>query len=557
MDKLFGLIEWIRDENNAIEDVMAYLLSYGLPVDPVISIHKLVEPFMYYFVFKRTYRPNRNEVYQDFNTLYPEADDNSIRKMVDGVLNLYNLVPNAECSQLESNEVWRGDMTVGDMLKYRDGLPNFGRILKKAFPTVRNYEWVSTLERGYFFFLRTLKSRKSIASLRNYMAYQVMRRMYPLVTGEKSDICRNLSHVCPYLAARTYIESRRITPDYLERAKEMDRQIKEQIRQQIEYSEWLDEVSKEQAILKLDRIKSIIGYAKWIMNDTELAARTLVYFNSGEDIFDVAMQALKKSAEFKSFRLHRSRNLEYDWVLDLKIYNAYYQFRSNTIYFGAGRMDSYLFRPTLPKYLHYGSVGRVLGHEIGHGFDKRGVNYNYNGSYVSWMSDGSQNEFERRANELIRVYTKNCASSTSACPNYSYTIGEDISDQIGITAAYNAYKSLNLEEEILPNFDEWTSEQMFFLSYANSMCGRIYSSSSPPASSSSSSNQIVDKANALIDQEEVPFAQLAQCFPKVPNTHSPYRSRVNTVFANFDKFALAFGCRSGSRMNPKHKVTVW
>lgn len=136
------------------------------------------------------------------------------------------------------------------------------------------------------------------------------------------------------------------------------------------------------------------------------------------------------------------------------------------------------FNESRPDYLNYGSIGAVIGHELTHGFDDEGSQYDLNGNLNNWWSDHTQKEFRKRADCFINQYGAMKDDRTGLYLNGNNTVGENIADNGGLREAYEAYalrrkESVVPEEGMLPGFEDFSEEQLFFISYANVSRGRF------------------------------------------------------------------------------------
>jgi len=170
----------------------------------------------------------------------------------------------------------------------------------------------------------------------------------------------------------------------------------------------------------------------------------------------------------------------------------------------------------------------VIGHEITHGFDDMGRQYDDTGNLANWWEDATEDKFLEKVNCIIRQYGNYTAKTVNKTLNGVNTQGENIADNGGLKQAYRAYNSWvtrHGEESRLPGLQDYTPKQMFWISAANLWCSKYRNKSLE--------NQI--KLNA----------------------HSPGMFRVQGPFSNSPDFARDFVCPVGSAMNPVKKCEVW
>merc|ERR1711874_625336 len=179
-------------------------------------------------------------------------------------------------------------------------------------------------------------------------------------------------------------------------------------------------------------------------------------------------------------------------------------------------------------YMNYGGIGWVIGHEITHGFDDQGRQFDAAGNLANWWEDATKDKFLDKANCIIWQYGNYTANSVNKTLNGVNTQGENIADNGGIKEAYRAYDSWvkrHGEEPRLPGLQSYTPHQMFWISAANTWCSKYR-------------NKALEKRIKT-------------------GAHSPGMFRVQGPFANSREFAEDFKCPTGTNMNPVKKCEVW
>jgi predicted metalloendopeptidase len=205
--------------------------------------------------------------------------------------------------------------------------------------------------------------------------------------------------------------------------------------------------------------------------------------------------------------------------------NAYYLPTNNEIVFPAAFLQPPLFNMAADDAVNYGAIGAVIGHEISHGFDDRGRQYDGDGNLRDWWTAEDNDKFKQKASGLVQQY-----SSFEALPglnvNGELTLGENIGDLSGAAVAYAAYlASLNGAEPAV--IDGFTGVQRFFLGYGQSWR---------------------TKWREGLMREIV-----------LTDPHSPSEFRANGVVSNMDEFYAAFGLREGDRLwrPAAERVKIW
>lgn len=204
------------------------------------------------------------------------------------------------------------------------------------------------------------------------------------------------------------------------------------------------------------------------------------------------------------------------WTMTAPTVNAYYSALINEIVFPAGIMQTPVFDAQLPEYVSYGSFGSVAGHELTHGFDNSGSQYDEKGRLSDWWDNSTLANFEKKT----RCFVDQFGKFTVVGPggkilnvNGQLTLGENIADAGGINAAYTAWQKRNAakQDRHIQGLEQFTREQMFFVAYSTWWCGKTR-----PA-----------QAEQLI----------------YIDVHSPGESRITGTLANSAGFREAFQCK--------------
>jgi membrane metallo-endopeptidase-like protein 1 len=231
----------------------------------------------------------------------------------------------------------------------------------------------------------------------------------------------------------------------------------------------------------------------------------------------------------KSFEKLRQPVDKTEWELHAKPAqaNAFYAIVENSIQFPAGILQGQFFSADRPRYMNYAAIGFVVGHEITHGFDDRGRQFDGDGNLVEWWHEDTVTKFEAKAKCIIEQYGNYTDEQTMLSLNGINSQGENIADNGGIKQAYLAYQkwvSKNGEEAVLPGLD-YTPNQLFWLSAVQSWCS-VYRT---------------EILKILI----------------TTNDHPPSQFRMRGILSNMHEFSKDFNCAEGSPMNPVNKCKVW
>lgn len=274
--------------------------------------------------------------------------------------------------------------------------------------------------------------------------------------------------------------------------------LKESLNQRIENLTWIGNDTKKEAVAKLEKMNVKVGYPdKW--RDYSGLKITGSYItnvlNSEKFDFEYSMNKVGKPVDHT------------EWGMTPQTVNAYYNPGMNEIVFPAGILQPPFFNINADDAVNYGGIGLVIGHEMTHGFDNMGRQYDKNGNLRDWWTPADVKSFNEHTQVLVDEYSK-FEVLDSLFINGRLTLGENIADLGGTTVAYNAYQ-LSLRGKTAPGpIDGFTGNQRFFLSF-----GQIW-------------------RNSMKEQ------QLRKRV--LTDVHSPARFRVNGTVFNMPEFYSAF-----------------
>jgi putative endopeptidase len=293
--------------------------------------------------------------------------------------------------------------------------------------------------------------------------------------------------------------------------------IRQALHDRIEHLEWMDDVTRAKAVAKLDMFGVKIGYPdKWIDYSTLVIDR-------GPYILNVL-----RANDFNMKRDLAKIGKPVDrtvWGMTPPTVNAYYNPSMNEIVFPAGILQPPFFDQKLDDAVNYGGIGAVIGHEMTHGFDDQGRQYDGKGNLADWWTAESTKRFTERSTGIVKQFSGYVAID-SLHVNGELTQGENIADLGGVKLSYAALMK-TLAGKPQEKIDGFTPEQRFFLSFAS-----IWRDNQRP--------------EALRLQVNT-------------DPHSPARLRVNGPLSNLDEFAAAFDVPEGAPMRrpAADRVTIW
>ena len=281
---------------------------------------------------------------------------------------------------------------------------------------------------------------------------------------------------------------------------------------------WMDEPTRKEALAKLAAFDPRIGHpVKYIDYSSMKVSRTDPLAN------DMASDNFAWKLQLSRLSKPVDRAL---WDMNVQEVNAYYNPVMNQVTFPAGILQPPFFDPNADPAVNYGETGATIGHEMGHGFDDEGRQYDATGKLRDWWTKLSADRYTAHAQALVKQF-----DGYEPIPGVhvkgQLTLGENLGDLGGLEAAYAAYRRYVARHGEPPVIDGYTGDQRFFLAYAQSWQGKA--------------------------REGALRAQL------LSNPHSPEQYRVNGIVRNMDEWVAAFGVKPGDKLYlpPEARVHVW
>ena len=228
--------------------------------------------------------------------------------------------------------------------------------------------------------------------------------------------------------------------------------------QRIDAQTWMSDTTKANAHKKLDKFYVKVGYPnKW----TDYGKLTI---DPNKSFYENVM-ACRKFAHDKHIADKAGKPVDRDeWGMTPQTVNAYYNPTTNEICFPAGILQYPFFDPKADEAFNYGAIGVVIGHEMTHGFDDQGRQYDADGNMKDWWTAQDAKGFEKRA-DLYANFFSNIKVLPDLNANGRFTLGENLADHGGLQVAFNAYKNATAKKP-LKEKNGFTADQRFFLAYA-------------------------------------------------------------------------------------------
>ncbi len=281
---------------------------------------------------------------------------------------------------------------------------------------------------------------------------------------------------------------------------------------------WMSPKTKVNALVKLNSFTVKVGYPDTWRDYSGINIDRDAYY------WENVSNARRFEADYQLSQLNKPVD-KAKWQMTPQTVNAYYDPSTNEICFPAGILQKPYFDPDADDACNYGAIGVVIGHEMTHGFDDQGRNFDHNGNMLDWWTEEDAAKFQELADKLGAQYSAEIVAD-DVHANGTFTMGENIADHGGLRVAYSAFKKTEQgagDEKI----EGFTPDQRFFLSYANVWAANI------------TKEEILRRTKV--------------------DPHSLGINRVNVAIRNLDYFFKAFDIKPGEKMwrAPEDRVTIW
>jgi predicted metalloendopeptidase len=305
---------------------------------------------------------------------------------------------------------------------------------------------------------------------------------------------------------KLYVE-RAFSPQAKQKTLEMVANLRAALRTRLQRLEWMGEATKAHALAKLDAMRLKIGYPDVWRDYAALQVSRTGYLRN---------VLAARSFEFQRGLAKVGKPVDRtEWAATPITNNAFYDPTLNELVFPAGILQPPFFDPEADDARNYGNIGATIGHEMTHGFDDGGRQYDAQGNLRNWWTAADEKAFTERAALLVKQF-----DAFEPIPgmhiNGTLTLGENLADLGGLVVAYDALQHARQGQPAAGPPDGFTPEQRFFLSYAETWRFKL--------------------------REETLRARL------LTDEHAPPKYRVLGPLANLPEFAAAFHCKAGDAM---------
>ncbi|HXS95640.1 MAG TPA: M13 family metallopeptidase [Candidatus Limnocylindrales bacterium] len=308
---------------------------------------------------------------------------------------------------------------------------------------------------------------------------------------------------------------RTFTPATKASALKMTKEIEAAMDADLRQLPWMGEATRQQALTKLHGVVNKIGYPEHPRDYSSIKITRDNFLGDVEGSF-----VFERKRDLAKIGRPVDRS---EWEMTAPTVNAYYDPQMNDINFPAGVLQPPLFDPKMDDAPNYGNTGATIGHELTHGFDDEGRQFDAKGNLKDWWTPKDAQEFLKRAECVSNQYSQYTVVDNIKI-NGKLTMGEDIADLGGTMLAYTAWKTATKGQQLKPA-DGLTPDQRFFVGMAQWACG-----------------------------DERPENKRMRA---TLNPHSPDEYRINGVVSNMPEFGKAFSCKAGQAMVRPQACKVW
>ena len=401
---------------------------------------------------------------------------------------------------------------------------------------LQSVQVINVTEPKYFQTLQRLLVQRPIAEWRTLLRWNLIREFSPYLSSRfvnadfefYSKLLHGTRQILPrWRRCEKWIDqdlgealgevfvTKTFSPETKSKTILMTKEIEDAMTRELQTLSWMSEATRRQAMEKMKTLVNKIGYPDTWRDYSKLAI-------APDDFSGNVMRAA-------AFEHHRELNKigkpldRSEWEMTPPTVNAYYSAQMNDINFPAGVLQPPLFDSKMDEAPNYGNTGATIGHELTHGFDDEGRQFDAQGNLRDWWTKQDASEFQKRAKCVSDQYSRYVAIDDLHV-NGSLTNGEDIADLGGTMLALQAWKHAT-EGQKLKTIDGLEPDQRFFIGMAQWACG---------------------------DARPETRRNWA-----ITNPHSPLEDRINGVVSNMPEFAKAFSCVKGNAMVRDVICRIW
>ena len=481
------------------------------------------------------------EAYKTFmKNLFQMVGNDSVtaQKKMEAVMAIETRIAKASYSRVELRDISKNyhKMSYNQLVTDFPGIDWGNVFLASGFPT---FDWVDVGQPEPIHEVEKILAEASLDDLKTYAEIKIISgatnvmsdefraeafRLSSVLSGVKQDRPRwkravsSVSGVLGEAIGKLYVE-KYFPESSKKRMLELVHNLQKALAQRIDEATWMSAETKAKAKDKLANFIIKIGYPdKWKdYSGLQVCDSLSLYENMGNISEFFLLDQLKRKVNKPVDKT--------EWLMTPQTINAYYMPTTNEICFPAAILQPPFFDPNADDAMNYGAIGGVIGHEMSHGFDDQGSQFDKTGNQNNWWTEADKKNFEQRTKVLEDAFGK-----FEAVPgkfiNGKLTLGENIGDNGGLNIAFRAFQNA-MKENPLQKADGFTPEQRFFLSW-----GRVWA------------------ANARPEYTE---------YIITVDPHSPNKARVNAALPHINAWYDAFGIKKGDKLfiPKKQRAQIW
>ena len=481
------------------------------------------------------------EAYKTFmKNLFQMVGNDSVtaQKKMEAVMAIETRIAKASYSRVELRDISKNyhKMSYNQLVTDFPGIDWGNVFLASGFPT---FDWVDVGQPEPIHEVEKILAEASLDDLKTYAEIKIISgatnvmsdefraeafRLSSVLSGVKQDRPRwkravgSVSGVLGEAIGKLYVE-KYFPESSKKRMLELVHNLQKALAQRIDEATWMSAETKAKAKDKLANFIIKIGYPdKWKdYSGLQVCDSLSLYENMGNISEFFLLDQLKRKVNKPVDKT--------EWLMTPQTINAYYMPTTNEICFPAAILQPPFFDPNADDAMNYGAIGGVIGHEMSHGFDDQGSQFDKTGNQNNWWTEADKKNFEQRTKVLEDAFGK-----FEAVPgkfiNGKLTLGENIGDNGGLNIAFRAFQNA-MKENPLQKADGFTPEQRFFLSW-----GRVWACNARP-----------EYTEYIITVDP----------------HSPNKARVNAALPHINAWYDAFGIKKGDKLfiPKKMRAQIW
>ena len=481
------------------------------------------------------------EAYKTFmKNLFQMVGNDSVtaQKKMEAVMAIETRIAKASYSRVELRDISKNyhKMSYNQLVTDFPGIDWGNVFLASGFPA---FDWVDVGQPEPIHEVEKILAEASLDDLKTYAEIKIISgatnvmsddfraeafRLSSVLSGVKQDRPRwkravgSVSGVLGEAIGKLYVE-KYFPESSKKRMLELVHNLQKALAQRIDEATWMSAETKAKAKDKLANFIVKIGYPdKWKdYSGLQVCDSLSLYENMGNISEFFLLDQLKRKVNKPVDKT--------EWLMTPQTINAYYMPTTNEICFPAAILQPPFFDPNADDAMNYGAIGGVIGHEMSHGFDDQGSQFDKTGNQNNWWTEADKKNFEQRTKVLEDAFGK-----FEAVPgkfiNGKLTLGENIGDNGGLNIAFRAFQNA-MKENPLQKADGFTPEQRFFLSW-----GRVWACNARP-----------EYTEYIITVDP----------------HSPNRARVNAALPHINAWYDAFGVKKGDKLfiPKKQRAQIW